>query len=134
MHQANTVQAKRKPFVKPTLAEVAAYCLERKNGINPQEFLDANDAKGWVVGSTQTPMKDWQAAIRTWEANRKKGGMFNGRPNRGTEGAGPIICDLSDDRYKSVHQRMAERAGREKLVAGRPAVPSPPGDGEPGTA
>lgn len=63
---------KKAKFVKPTLEEVAAYCLERKNGIDPQRFLDSNDAKGWVVGKNQTPMRDWKAVIRTWEANKSK--------------------------------------------------------------
>ena len=57
----------RKRFVKPTVEEVAAYCLERKNGIDAQRFLDHYESKGWVVG--KTPMKDWKAAIRTWEQN-----------------------------------------------------------------
>ncbi len=56
-------------FTKPTLAEVTAYCLERKNGIDPQYFMDSNEAKGWVVGTTKTPMKVWKAVVRTWERN-----------------------------------------------------------------
>ena len=60
-----------KKFIKPTLEEVKAYCEERKNGIDPQRFLDTNDAKGWLVGTTKTPMKDWKAVIRTWEGFQK---------------------------------------------------------------
>lgn len=60
-----------KRFVKPTVEEIAAYCAERQNGINPKRFFDSNEAKGWVVGKNQTPMKDWKATIRTWEENRK---------------------------------------------------------------
>lgn len=68
-------QKPRKPrsaFVKPTPAEVQAYCDERQNGISGQVFCDSNDAKGWVVGKNQTPMQDWRAAVRTWEASRKE--------------------------------------------------------------
>lgn len=57
----------KKVFVKPTLEEVKAYCDERKNGIDPQAFLDSNEAKGWVIGKNKTPAKDWKAMIRTWE-------------------------------------------------------------------
>ena len=60
---------KEERFRKPTLQEVYHYCLERKNGIDPQTFLDFYDSKGWKVGNT--PMKDWKAAIRTWESKRK---------------------------------------------------------------
>lgn len=52
-------------FTKPTVEQVAAYCLERNNGINAQQFVDFYESKGWKVGSS--PMKDWQAAVRNWE-------------------------------------------------------------------
>lgn len=59
-------------FKRPNLLDVTAYCLERKNGINPQEFLDHYDACGWRYGTgTGKPIQDWQAAVRTWEARRK---------------------------------------------------------------
>tara|TARA_S200002703_G_scaffold98191_1_gene84879 strand:+ start:2577 stop:3227 length:651 start_codon:yes stop_codon:yes gene_type:complete len=64
-------ESKKKKFIKPTYEEVKAYCDERKNEINPQNFIDSNEQKGWLVGKTRTPMKDWKAAIRTWEQNRK---------------------------------------------------------------
>lgn len=57
-----------KPFVKPTPEEVQAYCDERGNGINGEEFCDSYEAKGWLIG--KTPMKDWKAAVRTWEKKR----------------------------------------------------------------
>ena len=55
-----------KRFTKPTLEEVKTYCLERKNRIDAQSFLDFYESKGWKVGNT--PMKDWKAAVRTWES------------------------------------------------------------------
>jgi predicted transcriptional regulator len=69
----NNKEYKRR-FTPPTLKEVTEYCLERKNTINPQQFVDFYTAKGWKVGNT--PMKDWKAAVRTWEqrdfGNRKQ--------------------------------------------------------------
>lgn len=70
--------AKKKKFVKPTVDEIQAYCLERDNGIDPQYFFDSNEAKGWVVGKNRTPMQDWKATVRTWEKNQKKGGEASG--------------------------------------------------------
>lgn len=52
-------------FVKPTVEEVAAYCDERKNGVDPEAFFDFYESKGWYVG--RNAMKDWRAAVRTWE-------------------------------------------------------------------
>lgn len=53
-------------FRKPTLEEVTAYCNERNNGIDPQYFIDYNEARGWLLKGNR-PMKDWKAAVRTWE-------------------------------------------------------------------
>ena len=59
-------------FTPPTVEEVRAYCSERKNGINPERFIDFYQTKGWMVGKNK--MKDWKAAIRTWEQrDRQKG-------------------------------------------------------------
>lgn len=57
----------RARFTAPTLVEVKAYCDERKNGVNPQRFIDYYSSNGWKVG--RNPMKDWKAAVRTWEKN-----------------------------------------------------------------
>lgn len=56
-----------KRFNKPTIEEIKTYCDERKNTIDPHRFFDHYESTGWKVG--KNPMKDWQAAIRTWEKN-----------------------------------------------------------------
>jgi len=63
---ADTPQTKQvKRFSKPTVEEVAAYCKERNNNVDPQRFWDFYEAKGWKIG--KSPMKDWKACVRTWE-------------------------------------------------------------------
>lgn len=57
-------------FTKPTLEEVKNYCEERNNGINPEHFIDFYESKNWMIGKNK--MKDWKAAIRTWESRNKK--------------------------------------------------------------
>ena len=59
----------RKRFNIPTPEEVQAYCEDRKNGILGQQFCDFYSSKGWKIG--KEPMKDWKAAVRTWEMRRK---------------------------------------------------------------
>lgn len=58
---------KAKRFTPPTLEEVTAYCNERNNNVDPQRFIDYYTSNGWKVG--KNTMKNWQAAIRTWERN-----------------------------------------------------------------
>lgn len=62
-------KTKNTRFVAPIVAEVRAYCEERKNGLDAQKFFDYYQSKGWVVG--KAPMKDWRAAIRTWEGQQR---------------------------------------------------------------
>lgn len=57
-------------FVPPTLQEVKAYCIERCNCVDPERFIDFYESKGWMVGKNK--MKDWKAAVRSWEKRDKK--------------------------------------------------------------
>ena len=52
-------------FTPPTVDEVKAYCQERGNKVDPARFVDFYASKGWLVGTSK--MKDWQAAVRSWE-------------------------------------------------------------------
>lgn len=66
-------------FNKPHIEEIALYCNSRKNNINPQIFYDHYESNGWMIGKNK--MKNWQAAIRTWE--QREGGNGNGRSDFG---------------------------------------------------
>ncbi|MGD9857314.1 MAG: helix-turn-helix domain-containing protein [Planctomycetaceae bacterium] len=76
-----------KQFVAPTVDEVAAYCRERDNSIDPAAFVDHYTANGWTCG--RSPMRDWKAAVRTWERNAPK---FSGKGR----GAGDLFAGLRD--------------------------------------
>lgn len=52
-------------FKKPTVDEILQYCGERNNLVDPVRFFDFYESKGWMIGKTK--MKDWKAAVRTWE-------------------------------------------------------------------
>ena len=52
-------------FTPPTIEEVQAYCAERGNKVDPIRFFNFYTSKGWYVGKNK--MKDWRAAVRTWE-------------------------------------------------------------------
>lgn len=72
----NDMGEKRKRFIPPTVEEVKAYCQSRKNNIDAERFVDYYTANGWLVGKNK--MKDWKAAVRTWERNN-----FNNNNNAG---------------------------------------------------
>jgi len=56
-------------FHKPTVDEVRTYIQESGYHVNPNDFVNFYSSKGWLVG--KSPMKDWKAAVRTWESKEK---------------------------------------------------------------
>ena len=70
--ETNTKEKKtRTMFVIPDVKDVATYCLERRNCVDPEKWHDFYSSNGWKVG--RNPMKDWKAAVRTWEKSDLNG-------------------------------------------------------------
>ena len=69
IYKNNIVEINKK-FTKPTIDEIKKYCLERGNSIDAEYFYNYYESKGWLVGKSK--MKDFKAAIRTWEQNQQK--------------------------------------------------------------
>jgi hypothetical protein len=63
-------------FSIPSLGEITSYCQDRGRKVDPQQFFDYYTSNGWKVGRNN--MKDWRAAVRTWEKNRLSKGAENG--------------------------------------------------------
>lgn len=74
-------ESKAKRFSRPSVDEVRAYCSERGNAVNAESFVDFYESKGWKVGNS--PMKDWRAAVRTWEKRDGRGARRTASPNSG---------------------------------------------------
>lgn len=75
----NNIKNNNRTFVKPTIEEVKTYCLERNNSVDPEAFISFYESKGWMIGKNK--MKDWKAAVRTWERSRKESGQ-NSTPKK----------------------------------------------------
>lgn len=88
---------KEKKFFPPTVDEVAAYCQERNNGVDPQRFCDFYQTKGWMVGKNR--MKDWKAAVRTWERR---------------DGVKPAEQDKPQEKWQTV--RIEPKQPRKEVV------------------
>ena len=80
-------------FVPPSVDEVRAYCQERGNSVDPQRFVDYYSSNGWMVGKTK--MKDWKAAVRTWEQREKS----HGRPST-SKSSNPFLDMLEEGDYE----------------------------------
>nr|DAX17819.1 MAG TPA: hypothetical protein [Caudoviricetes sp.] len=82
----------RARFSPPAVSEVEAYCRERRNDVDPQRFVDFYASKGWKVGAQ--PMRDWKAAVRTWEQRRKEERGEHGASGGNPVHNAPIVGDL----------------------------------------
>lgn len=86
-HTHTNDKPKRKVFTPPTVEEVKQYCQERNNNVDAETFVDFYECKGWMVGKNK--MKDWKAAVRTWERKDNYG-----RPKTNTNK--PTVTDHKD--------------------------------------
>ena len=60
-------------IIPPSIEAVRSYCLQRRNNVNPEHFMNYWESRGWMM-RPGIKMKDWQAAVRTFEANEPKSG------------------------------------------------------------
>lgn len=93
-NKTDTGALKRTVFKKPQIVDIQMYCHERGNNVDPSTFIDFYESNGWKVG--RNSMKDWKAAIRTWEQRQ---GEKNGKDTR--------------TRAKRVSDRLDEIARRD---------------------
>lgn len=77
-------------FVPPTLTEVQDYIQKNSYSVDASTFIDFYTSKGWMVGSNK--MKDWKAAVRTWQRKQKSSGN--------SSDIGVVLKDNSIDKYK----------------------------------
>lgn len=97
---------RQKKFVPPTVEEVAAYCLERKNKVNAAYFVDHYTSNGWKVGKQN--MKDWKAAVRTWEKNG-----YN-QPSKKQDAVEPNGYSFDLEEYERSHKYAVPELAEEK--------------------
>lgn len=97
---------RQKKFVPPTVEEVAAYCLERKNKVDAAYFVDHYTSNGWKVGKQN--MKDWKAAVRTWEKNG-----YN-QPSKKQDAVEPNGYSFDLEEYERSHKYTVPELAGEK--------------------
>ena len=97
---------RQKKFVPPTVEEVASYCLERKNKVDAAYFVDHYTSNGWKVGKQN--MKDWKAAVRTWEKNG-----YN-QPSKKQDAVEPNDYSFDLEEYERSHKYTVPELAEEK--------------------
>ena len=100
---------KEKRFTKPTVEEVRAYCQERNNKVDPETFIDFYESKGWKIGKES--MKDWKAAVRTWEKRDKEDTKRTN--SKAVEKMGGNTRNYSADFYKDLETEATMPFGKD---------------------
>lgn len=106
-HSENAKKTKKessaRKFKVPKVEEVRAYCQERKNTIDADQFVDHYTANGWTQGRGK-PIRNWKAAVRTWERNGIRSEVRSEVAEPSNE-PGPTLDDLAK-------QSVVKRRGR----------------------
>lgn len=95
-----SIKAHRR-FAPPSVEEVVSYCRERKNSVDAQRFVDFYASKGWKVGNN--PMKDWKAAVRTWEGRDRE---TQAASAKGIMQHTPTTAKSDLDNLKAIYERV----------------------------
>lgn len=98
-------------FTPPSVQMVQDYCNERKNGISGYSFVNFYQSKGWMVGKNK--MKDWKAAVRTWEQKNEENGKSNSNNTNNGFSSGVRNTTMGQGGKKSASAILAERARQQ---------------------
>lgn len=106
-------------FSRPSVSEVRDYIAEQGYSVDAEAFIDFYEAKGWRVGSN--PMKDWRAAVRTWERRHKEERQAN-----------PQKTTAATDGVRLGTGEWIDETGRRTYGTGKATIPNdaPPRPGD----
>ncbi len=57
-------------FLPPSIEEVKSYIQEKGYSVDAEQFVNFYESKGWLIGKNK--MKNWHAAIATWQKREKE--------------------------------------------------------------
>lgn len=86
--KANNDSKSSSRFIKPSIQEVKDYILSSSYSVDAERFYNYYEANGWKVG--RNAMKDWKAAVRTWQRQSPQGKSAD---------IGVILKDNNPDKY-----------------------------------
>lgn len=114
------VKPKRKAFVPPTVEEVRAFCAERGNSVDAEQFVAHYESQGWKKSNGQRVI-NWQACVvSTWEKNngRSSGGASGGLFTATGNGQGRGFQSRNEQRIASSAAALLEFATDDDDEAG----------------
>lgn len=103
---------KENEIIPPTLDMVKQYCKDNNYNINPENFYDFYESKGWYIGKNK--MKDWHKALSLWNRNNQNGGnnRFKNVVEDPNYDYATNVEALSDDEQKEAEELRNKLLGR----------------------
>lgn len=93
-------------MIRPKPEEVTRYAEQIGFKLNGNHFCDYYESKGWLVG--KTPMKNWQAAVRTWKHNSPASALIGQKYDHAKfERASTRLEDLKEREWLRRHPEEA---------------------------
>lgn len=99
------IDKKPEKAIPPTIEQVKQYCDERKNNINPVQFMSYYESNGWRVGKDK--MKDWKASVRYWETRKNNPIVYSHNDN---------LCKYTDEELTRELKRRGYSGGLQKDI------------------
>lgn len=103
-----------KPIVKkvpPSVEDVARYIKERQEAgrprVDPEKFFDYYESNGWMVGKSK--MKDWTAAVRTWERREAEAKPFSSAVVPSRTGRSGVDAKKAAEEIRAHNQNVAKK-------------------------
>lgn len=103
----------------PTIRQVADYCRERGNSVDPRAFVD------WCIWGLKGglgPMKDWKAMVRSWErkdTNRQNAAVNSIRETLSNHAAWDAWKDMPDSAEKYQAYLCSPDWGRRRAAVSK---------------
>ena len=96
--------------IPPSLEAVVKYCGEKGKRVDPVRFFNHYESNGWLVGKNK--MKNWHAAVATWEGREKDSAPVSNKP--------PLFVppDTSGVRQPEKFRDMVNGLAKEKNIGG----------------
>lgn len=83
-------EQKRERFTPPKLHEIEQLIMNKNyQNVNPDKFFNHYESNGWMVGKNK--MKNWQAALRKWNADDINNSKFKKYKNEQNERDEPRV-------------------------------------------
>lgn len=70
--EKSSAEKERTVFIPPSVEMVTEFCKENGYTVSAWKFVNYYTSNGWLVGKNK--MKDWKAAVRTWQSKENENG------------------------------------------------------------